>query len=190
MEDKTQAAGGQGQEPERERVEQPITDEQLEVAFVELSSRVARDVAAIFKAKRLLIPADELREAVQYAFGEAAIRRPGHPRPRAWLTTVAYRYAVNARLKQRRAIEAATVLALLGDDAIHHGRPADAQLSAEVLELLEAIARLPEPQAQAIALQASGHTRAEIAGRLGISATAVADAIRKGRSALRHQFRR
>jgi len=190
MEDKTQAAGGQGQEPERERVEQPITDEQLEVAFVELSSRVARDVAAIFKAKRLLIPADELREAVQYAFGEAAIRRPGHPRPRAWLTTVAYRYAVNARLKQRRAIDAATLLALLGDDAIHHGRPVDAQLSAEVLELLEAIARLPEPQAQAIALQASGHTRAEIAARLGISATAVADAIRKGRSALRHQFRR
>ena len=120
MEDKTQAAGGQDGEPER--VEQPITDEQLEVAFVELSARVARDVAAIFRAKRLLIPADELREAVQYAFGEAAIRRPGHPRPRAWLTTVAYRYAVNARLKQRREIEAATVLALLGDDAIHHGR--------------------------------------------------------------------
>ena len=188
MEDKTQAAGGQDGEPER--VEQPITDEQLEVAFVELSARVARDVAAIFRAKRLLIPADELREAVQYAFGEAAIRRPGHPRPRAWLTTVAYRYAVNARLKQRRAIEAATVLALLGDDAIHHGRPADAQLSAEALELLEAIARLPDPQAQAIALQASGHTCAEIAARLGISANAVADAIRKGRSALRHQFRR
>ena len=107
-----------------------------------------------------------------------------------WLTTVAYRYAVNARLKQRRAIEAATLLALLGDDAIHHSRPVDAQLSAEVLELLEAIARLPEPQAQAIALQASGHTRAEIAARLGISANTVADAIRKGRSALRHQFRR
>jgi len=56
MEDKTQAAGGQDGEPER--VEQPITDEQLEVAFVELSARVARDVAAIFRAKRLLIPAD------------------------------------------------------------------------------------------------------------------------------------
>ena len=36
MEDKTQAAGGQDGEPER--VEQPITDEQLEVAFVELSA--------------------------------------------------------------------------------------------------------------------------------------------------------
>ena len=188
MEDKTQAAGGHAEEPER--AEQPITDEQLELAIVELSSRVARDVAAIFRAKRLLIPADELREAVQYAFGEAAIRRPGHPRPRAWLTTVAYRYAVNARLKQRRAIEAATLLALLGDDALHHGRLADPQLSAEVLELLEAIARLPDRQAQAIALQASGHTRAEIEAQLGISANAVADAIRQGRSALRHQFRR
>jgi DNA-directed RNA polymerase specialized sigma24 family protein len=59
-----------------------------------------------------------------------------------------------------------------------------------MLELLEAIARLPDPQAKAIALQAGGHTRAEIAARLGISANAVADAIRKGRSALRHQFRR
>ena len=188
MEDKTHAGGGQDREPER--VEQPITDEQLEVAFVELSARVARDVAAIFRAKRLLIPADELREAVQYAFGEAAIRRPGHPRPWAWLTTVAYRYALTSRLKQRREIQAATVLALLGDDAIHHGRPADPQLAVEVLELLEAIARLPERQRQAVALAASGHTRAEIAARLGVSTDMVKHAIGEGRNTLSCHFRR
>jgi DNA-directed RNA polymerase specialized sigma24 family protein len=188
MGSKTQTGTGGGSG--KPWVDRPITDEQLEAAVVELSARVARDVAAIFRAKRLLIPADELREAVQYAFGEAAIRRPGHPRPRAWLTTVAYRYAVNARLKQRREIEAATVLALLGDEAIHHGRPVDAQLSVEVLELLEAIAALPDPQARAIALQAGGHTRAEIATQLGITRNAVGEALRTGRAALRHRFDR
>ncbi|MGA2930185.1 MAG: RNA polymerase sigma factor [Solirubrobacteraceae bacterium] len=177
--------GGEG-----ERVERPITDEQLAVAIVELHARVMRDVAAIFKAKRLLVAADELREAVQYAFGEAAIRRPGHPKPRAWLTTVAYRYAVKERLRQRRELQAATVLALLGDQAVHHGQPVDVQLSVELLELLGAVAGLPEPQGQAIALQASGHTHAEIAARLGIAPQSVKTAIREGRGALRDRFRR
>jgi len=180
----------QGDGERRTWVERPITDEQLAVAVVELHARVLRDVAAIFKAKRLLIPADELREAVQYAFGEAAIRRPGHPKPRAWLTTVAYRHAVQERLRQRRELKAAVVLSLLGGEAVHHGRPVDGQLSAEVLELLAAIAALPEPQGQAIALEVGGHTHAEIALRLGISRHAVKNAIRAGRTNLRDQFRR
>ena len=160
---KTQQGHGGGESGGSRWVDHPITGEQLAAALVELHAGIVRDVAAIFKAKRLLIPVDELREAVQYAFGEAAIRRPGHPKPRAWLTTVAYRYAVKERLRQRRELKAAAVLALLGAEAIHHGRPVDAQLSAEVLELLAAIGALPEPQGQAIALEVGGHTHAEIA---------------------------
>ena len=116
-------------------------------------------------------------------------RRPGHPKPRAWLRTVAYRHAVKARLKQRKEIEAATLLAQLGELAIHHGRPADAELSAEIAKVLRGMATLPEPQGRAIALEASGHTHAEIADRLGISTGRVSNAIREGRKTLRQQCR-
>src|SRR5450755_4430235 len=136
------------------------------------------------------MPCKPLISTDYFRRSEAAIRRPGHPRPRAWLTTVAYRYALTSRLKQRREIQAATVLALLGDDAIHHGRPADPQLAVEVLELLEAIARLPERQRQAVALAASGYTRAEIAARLGVSTDMVKHAIGEGRNTLSCHFRR
>jgi RNA polymerase sigma factor (sigma-70 family) len=167
----------------------PISDQELEAALMELRAHVTRDVAALLEAKRLLLPADELHEAVQYAFGEAAIRRPGHPRPRAWLRTVAYRYAVNARLKQRREIEAATALALLGAEAIHHGRPADAQLSVEVAEVLEAIAKLPDRQRETITLTAAGYSRQEISARLGIAPGSVKHYVWLARRNLRCQFR-
>jgi hypothetical protein len=82
MRGKAQAGNG-GREGNKPGVERPITDQELEAAYVELRVPVTREVAALLQAKRLLVPADELREAVQYAFGEAAIRRPGHPKPRA-----------------------------------------------------------------------------------------------------------
>jgi hypothetical protein len=52
----------------------PISDQELEAAHVELRTRVTRDVAALLKAKRLLVPADELDEAVQYAFRDPPSR--------------------------------------------------------------------------------------------------------------------
>jgi RNA polymerase sigma factor (sigma-70 family) len=194
MGSKTQTGTGGGESDKPAWVDRPITDEQLEAAWRELRAFIVLDVTEMAKRSLVRPFAREIRDAVQYAFGEAAIRRPGHPRPRAWLRTVAYRQAVQLAIKRRRQDRVVVPLPHLPADDIAadrrwFNRAQDVQGTIEALEVLDAIAKLPEAQRDALAADVAGYTQTETAGLLGISVGRVASLQKQAREALREQFR-
>ncbi|MGA2926785.1 MAG: sigma-70 family RNA polymerase sigma factor [Solirubrobacteraceae bacterium] len=177
-----------------ERVERPITDEQLEAAWRELRAYIVIDVTEMARRSRVRPFAREIRQAVQYAFEEAAIRRPGHPRPRRWLRTVAYREAVRLAIKRRKEDRIVEPLPHPAGDAIAKdrrwcSRTEDVQRTVEALEVLDAVAKLPAGQRDALAADVAGYTQTETAGLLGISVGRVASLQKQARDTLREQFR-
>lgn len=188
MEDKTQAGGGQSREPQW--VEQPITDEQLEAAWRELRVFVASDVRWMLHQVGVRAFQREIKEAVMYAFAEAGIRRPGHPRPRAWLRTVAYRRAITQWLKRQREDDVlvwrADVPEPQFEDRLRRGQPASPQLTVEVLEAFDAIASLDDAHRDAIALDIAGYDLDEAAAAMGVDRYEA----RWLRAEARHQLRR
>jgi DNA-directed RNA polymerase specialized sigma24 family protein len=186
---KTQTGSEGGEGEKRSWVDRPITDEQLEAAWRELRVTILLDVVDMLRDSTVRPFKRELVKAVEFAFEEAAIRRPGHPRPRAWLRTVAYRTAVQLALKRRREDKLLEHVAEIPEDRVRHGRPGSVPQTVEVLEALDAIAHLDEQHRRAFGLEIAGYGLDEIAAMLRVSRYEARWLIAESRHALRAQLR-
>ena len=91
--------------PEQDRSGRPVSDEELALLF---ETRRKLIMARVTRMLRWVPDPEIIEEAVQQAFLEAVRRRPSRPpMPLAWITTVAYRRAINfAERKARQDPEA------------------------------------------------------------------------------------
>ena len=129
-----------------------------------------------------------IEEAVQQAFLEAVRRRPARPpMPLAWITTVAYRRAINFAERRARQDPELVVPDRL-QERLGHGHAPAPGLWLEATELLRAVAELPDSQRQVVALAAAGYTHQEAGQRVGLTVRGAENAARRGRGALRRRL--
>jgi RNA polymerase sigma factor (sigma-70 family) len=171
--------------PEGEREDRPVSDEELALLFE------TRRKLIISRVKRMLrwLPDGEIVEdAVQQAFLEAVKNRPGRPpMPLAWITTVAYRRAINLAERNARQDPEWPRVPEQPDLRLGHGHAASPGLWVDATELLRAVAGLAERDRRVVALAAAGYTHQETGERVGMTARGVENAVRRARRALRRQ---
>jgi len=172
--------------PEQDRVGRPVSDQELALLF---ETRKPIIFARVKRMLRWIPDHDILEEAVQQAFLEAVRNRPTRPpMPLAWITTVAYRRAIN--LAERKARQDPRLfIPDRPQERLGHGHAPDPGLWLEATELLAALSGLPEHQRQVIALSAAGYTHREAGDRAGLTARGSENAARHGRRTLRRRLR-
>jgi RNA polymerase sigma factor (sigma-70 family) len=172
--------------PAQERRGRPVTGEELALLYETRRELVASRV------RRMLpwLPDGEIiEEAVQQAFLEAVKNRPERPpMPLAWITTVAYRRAINFAQRKARQDPEWPAVPEVPEERLGHGHATDPGLWLEATELLRAIAGLPERQRQVLALAAGGFTHRETGARVGLTVRGAENAARRGREALRRRL--
>ena len=171
---------------EQDRHCRPVSDEELALLFETRRKLIANRV------KRMMrwLPDEEIvEEAVQQAFLEAVRNRPGRPpMPLAWITTVAYRRAINFAYRRARQDAEFPCVPELPEERLGHGHAPDPGLWLEATELLRALAQLPERQRQVVVLAAAGYTHRETGERVGTTVRGAENAARRARGALREQL--
>jgi len=171
---------------EEDREGRPVSDEELALLFETRRKLIASRV------KRMMrwLPDEEIiEEAVQQAFLEAVKNRPERPpMPLAWITTVAYRRAINFAYRKARQDPDWPTVPEVPEERLGHGHAPSPGLWLEASELLRALAELPERQRQVVALCAAGYTHRETGERVGMTPRGVENAARRARGALREQL--
>jgi RNA polymerase sigma factor (sigma-70 family) len=172
--------------PEQDRRGRAVSDEELALLFE------TRRKVIIARVRRMLrwVPDHEIiEEAVQQAFLEAVKSRPERPpMPLAWITTVAYRRAINFAYRKARQDPEWPSVPEVPEDQLGHGHAPAPALWLEATELLRALAGLPDRQRQVVALAAAGYTHRETGARVGMTPRGAENAARRGRGALRQQL--
>ena len=167
--------------PEQDRPGRPVSDEELALLF---ETRRKMIMARVTRMLRWVPDPEIIEEAVQQAFLEAVRNRPVRPpMPLAWITTVAYRRAIN--FAERKARQDPR---LFIPDRLGHGDAPAPGLWLEATELLRALAELPEGQRRVLTLAAAGYTHQEAGERVGLTPRGAENAARRGRGALRRRL--
>jgi RNA polymerase sigma factor (sigma-70 family) len=172
--------------PEEERESRPVSDEELALLFETRRKLIASRVRRMMR----WLPDEEIiEEAVQQAFLEAVKNRPGRPpMPLAWITTVAYRRAINFAYRRARQDPEWPAVPEVPEERLGHGHAPDPGLWLEATELLRALSQLPERQRQVVVLAAAGYTHRETGERVGMTVRGAENAARRARGALREQL--
>jgi RNA polymerase sigma factor (sigma-70 family) len=172
--------------PDEDRSGRPVSDEELALLY---ETRRKLIMARVTRMLRWVPDHEIIEEAVEQAFLEAVRRRPARPpMPLAWITTVAYRRAIN--FAERRARQDPELLVPdRREERLGHGHAPAPGLWLDATEVLRALAELPERQRDVIALAAAGYTHHEAGERVGMTARGVENAARRGRRKLRQQLR-
>lgn len=172
--------------PEQDRAGRPVSDEELALLF---ETRRKMIMARVTRMLRWVPDPEVIEEAVQQAFLEAVRNRPARPpMPLAWITTVAYRRAIN--LAERKARQDPSLfIPDRPEERLGHGHAPAPMLWLEATEVLRALAELPDSQRRVIALAAAGYTHREAGERVGLTPRGAENAARRGRGALRRQLR-
>ena len=171
---------------EQDRAGRPVTDEELALLF---ETRRKMIIARVRRMLRWVPDHEIIEEAVQQAFLEAVRNRPARPpMPLAWITTVAYRRAIN--FAERKARQDPTLfIPERPEERLGHGHAPAPGLWLEATELLRALAELPATQRQVLVLAAAGYTHREAGERVGLSDRGAENAARRGRGKLRQKLR-
>ncbi len=172
----------------------PVPDDALLIAFANGDAAAARDLATRYlprvlaQAMRMLADLAEAEDVAQDAMIRLWKIAPDWRQGEAQVSTWLYRVVANLctdRLRKRRgtiAIDAVTEPA--------DGRPgavAQMQTNARLVALADALAQLPERQAQAVALRhLEGLANPEIAQIMDISVRSVESLTARGKRALAH----
>ena len=171
--------------PEEDRAGRPVSDEELALLY---ETRRKLIMARVTRMLRWVPDHEIIEEAVQQAFLEAVRRRPARPpMPLAWITTVAYRRAINFAERRARQDPELIVPDRL-QERLGHGHAPAPGLWLEATELLRAVAELPDSQRQVVALAAAGYTHQEAGQRVGLTVRGAENAARRGRGALRRRL--
>ena len=172
--------------PEQDRPGRPVSDEELALLF---ETRRKMIMARVTRMLRWVPDHEIIEEAVQQAFLEAVKNRPARPpMPLAWITTVAYRRAINFAERKARQDPSLLVPERL-EERLGHGHAPSPGLWLEASEVLRALAELPECQREVVALAAAGYTHHEAGERVGMTVRGAENAARRGRRKLRRQLR-
>jgi RNA polymerase sigma factor (sigma-70 family) len=172
--------------PEEDRQRRPVSDEELALLF---ETRRKLIIARVRRMLRWVPDHEIIEEAVQQAFLEAVRNRPARPpMPLAWITTVAYRRAINFAERNARQ-NPSLFIPERPEERLGHGHAPAPGLWLEATELLRALAELPASQRQVLALAAAGYTHRETGKRVGLTERGAENAARRGRGALRQQLR-
>jgi DNA-directed RNA polymerase specialized sigma24 family protein len=171
--------------PEEDRSGRPVSDEELALLY---ETRRKMIMARVTRMLRWVPDHEIIDEAVEQAFLEAVRRRPARPpMPLAWITTVAYRRAINFAERRARQDPELVVPDRL-EERLGHGHAPAPELWLEAHELLRALAELPDSQRQVVALAAAGYTHQEAGERVGLTVRGAENAARRGRGALRRRL--
>jgi RNA polymerase sigma factor (sigma-70 family) len=171
--------------PEEDRPGRPVSDEELALLF---ETRRKLIIARVRRMLRWVPDHEIIEEAVQQAFLEAVKKRPARPpMPLAWITTVAYRRAINFAERKARQ-NASEFIPERPEERLGHGHAPAPSLWLEATELLRALAELPATQRQVLVLAAAGYTHREAGERVGLSDRGAENAARRGRGALRRRL--
>jgi RNA polymerase sigma-70 factor (ECF subfamily) len=160
--------------------------EAMRAAFIELHDREYRPVVGFVMLNGATL--DQAEDATQAAFmeGWALLRRSPEQwaevrKPRGWLRTVAVR---NYRRPAGQRREPPTILNCQLPDRADEGMdPAD--LTTQTIQVLNALAALPDDVKIVMAFRMHGFSAVESAAHLGISAQQVRDLLKKGRRVLK-----
>jgi RNA polymerase sigma factor (sigma-70 family) len=170
---------------EEDRSGRPVSDEELALLF---ETRRKMIIARVTRMLRWVPDHEIIEEAVQQAFLEAVRRRPERPpMPLAWITTVAYRRAINFAERKARQ-DPRLLVPEVPEERLGHGQAPSPGLWLEATELLRALAELPERQRRVVALAAAGYSHREAGERVGMTARGAENAARRGRGTLRQQL--
>ncbi len=146
----------------------------------------------VLRVARALTGPDDADDVWSETFVAALRAYPALPddaNTQAWLVTIAHRKAIDAlRARARRPVPSDAATWHEPASACPHGDP---DHRAEVLDLYDALARLPDKQRQAVVLHhLGGLPHAEVAERLGGTAAASRRASADGVAALRRYLDR
>jgi RNA polymerase sigma factor (sigma-70 family) len=170
----------------RDRRGRPVSDEELALLFETRRELIA---ARVRRMMRWVPDHEIIEEAVQHAFLEAVRNRPRRPpMPLAWITTVAYRRAINFAYRRARQDPEWPSVPDVPEERLGHGHAPAPGLWLEATELLRALAELPERQRQVVALAAAGYTHRETGERVGMTVRGAENAARRARRVLRQQL--
>lgn len=170
----------------------PVSDDALLIAFANGDPEAARDLAerllprVLAQATRMLADASEAEDVAQDAMMRLWKIAPDWRRGEAQVTTWLYRVVANLctdRLRKRRGSTSLDQVAEPADDA--PGVLAVMQTDARMRALSDALAQLPERQAQAVALRhLEGLANPDIAAIMDISVRSVESLTARGKRAL------